>query len=60
MGKLLLPYLFHFAANLRTNSHEIQVARKFLVCFSLIWFYGISTIVDYLMPYPVFTYISNI
>ena len=28
--------------------------------FGLVWFYGISTIVGYLMPYPVFTYISNI
>ena len=24
------------------------------------WFYGISTIVDYLMPNPLYTYISNI
>ena len=27
--------------------------------FSLIWFYGISIIVGYLMPNPVFTYILN-
>ena len=27
---------------------------------SLIWFYGISTIVGYLMPSPVFTHILNI
>ena len=26
----------------------------------LLWFYGISTIVCYLMPNPVFTYILNI
>ena len=30
------------------------------VIFGLVWFYGISTIVGYLMPNPVFTYISNI
>ena len=26
----------------------------------LVWFYGISTIVGYLMPNPLFTYILNI
>ena len=28
--------------------------------FSLVWFYGISTIIGYLMPNPVFTYIFSI
>ena len=28
--------------------------------FSLVWFYGISIIVDYSMPIPVYTYILNI
>ena len=28
--------------------------------FSLVWFYGISTIVDYLMPNLLYTYILNI
>ena len=28
--------------------------------FGLVWFYGISTIVGYLMPNPVFTYVLNI
>ena len=28
--------------------------------FGLIWFYGISTIVGYLMPNPVFTYVLNL
>ena len=27
---------------------------------SFVWFYGISTIVGYLMPNPIFTYILNI
>ena len=31
-----------------------------LVWFGLVWFYGISTIVDYLMLNPVHTYILNI
>ena len=29
-------------------------------CFSLVWFYGTSTIVGYLMPNPFDTYILNI
>ena len=28
--------------------------------FDLVWFYGISTIVGYLMPNPLYTYILNI
>ena len=28
--------------------------------FSLIWSYGISTLVGYLIPNPFYTYISNI
>ena len=31
-----------------------------LIQFDLVGFYGISTIVGYLMPNPVYTYISNI
>ena len=31
----------------------------FLVWFGLVWFIGISTLVDYLMPNPVYSYISN-
>ena len=30
---------------------------EFLVYTKLAWFYGISNIVDYLMPKPVYTYI---
>ena len=29
------------------------------IWFSLVWFYGISTIIGYLMPNPLYTYISN-
>ena len=31
---------------------------KDLVWFGLVWFYGISTIVGYLMPNPFYTYIK--
>ena len=31
-----------------------------LVWFGLVWFYGISTIVGYLMPNPFYTFILNI
>ena len=31
-----------------------------LIRFGLVWFYGISTIVGYLMPNPAFTYILDI
>ena len=30
------------------------------ICFNLVGFYGISTIVGYLMPNPLYTYILNI
>ena len=29
-----------------------EVFRLSLFCFVLVWFYGISTLVDYLMPNP--------
>ena len=31
-----------------------------MIWFGLVWFYGISTIVGYLMPNPLYTYILNI
>ena len=31
-----------------------------MIWFGLVWFYGISTIVGYLMPNSLYTYISNI
>ena len=30
------------------------------ISFDLVWFYGTSIIVDYLMSNPVYTYISDI
>ena len=43
-------------------SHKIKslVYKDLEPGFGLVWFYGISTIVGYLMPNPVFTYILNI
>ena len=32
----------------------------YIIWLDLIWFYGISTIVDYLMPNSDYTYILNI
>ena len=31
-----------------------------MVLFGFIWFYGISTLVGHLMPYPLYTHIQNI
>ena len=31
-----------------------------MIWFGLVWLYGISNIVGYLMPNPLYTYISNI
>ena len=31
-----------------------------MIWFGWVWFHGISTIVDYLMPNPLYTYILNI
>ena len=31
-----------------------------LVCFGLVWFYGISTIIGYIIPNPFYTYILDI
>ena len=42
---------------LRINENNTGVI---MVWFGLVWFYGISTIVGYLMPNPLYTYILNI
>ena len=41
------------------DSYHLEVEVE-VYMFCLVWFYGISTVVGYLMPNPVFTYISNI
>ena len=43
------------------NSVNTNEKRRIeLLVLNLVWFYGISTIVAYLMPNPVFTYVLNI
>ena len=34
--------------------------KMIMICFFLVWFYGISIIVGYSMPNPLNTYILNI
>ena len=31
-----------------------------MICFGLVWFYGISTTVGYLLPNPVHTHFLNV
>ena len=52
---LLFIYMIWFGWVLRHINH----CRLFIL-FGLVWFYGISTIVGYLMPNPLYTYILNI
>ena len=43
----------------KTQLKSVIILRRVLQqC--LVWFYGISTIIGYLMPNPLYTYISNI
>ena len=37
-----------------------QTKPKLFLWFGLVWLYGISAFVDYLMPNPVYTYILKI
>ena len=36
------------------------ILSKAVIWVGLVWFYGVSTIVGYLMPNPLYTYIFNI
>ena len=38
------------------NQNIYRVGNICLIWFGLVWFYGISTIVGYLMPNPFYTY----
>ena len=49
----------HFRRNIQ-QSFTVQLCFFYLWCLCLVCFDGISTIVSYLMPNPVFTYILNI
>ena len=50
---VILKERFHITWALPPPTHTL------MVWFNLVWFSGISTIVGYLMPNPVFTYILN-
>ena len=45
---------------LPSNLSSIKRKSSRIVYFDLIWFYGISTLVTYLMPTLVYTYVLNI
>ena len=54
---LILCYINH--CRLFNGKSSLYIYIK-CIWFGLIGFYGISTIVGYLMPNPLYTYISNI
>ncbi len=43
-----------------TNASFFKSKEDSAEMIGLVWFYGISTIVGYLMPYPFYTYIMHI
>ena len=43
---------FAVTADHRMKKKESKKIKKYLVWFGLVWFYGISTFVGYLMPNP--------
>ena len=60
---LLLRGMIYFFLNFNMHySPHCGIHRNIydLVWFGLVWFYGISTIVGYLMPNPLYTYILDI
>ena len=64
---LVLPWFFFPSFNYqhstflnpKFHSYIQAVGSYILIRFSLVGFYGISTLVGYLMPNPVYAYISN-
>ena len=54
----LVPYISKILSKLLQA--QISINYSLLDIFGLVWFYYISTIVDNLMPNPVYTYILNI
>ena len=54
---LVLRHINHWSLfNAKFSSY---VYIKYMIWFGLVWFNGISIIVGYLMPNPLYTYISN-
>ena len=54
---LVLWHINHCRLFIAKSSFYISIK---YICFGLVGFYGISTIVGYLMPNPLYTYILNI
>ena len=54
---LILWHINHWRSFNARSSLYIYIK---YIWFGLVWFYGISTIVGYLMPNPLYTYILNI
>ena len=54
---LILRHINHWRSFNARSSLYIYIK---YIWFGLVWFYGISTIVGYLMPNPLYTYILNI
>ena len=51
----------HWDRDLTKSSSDVYISTQIYIAkFGLVWFYGISTIVSYLIPNPLYTYILNI
>ena len=55
VDEILLPRYMDWSTNFKDLSINEEI-----VWFGLVWFYGISTFVGYLMPNPLYTYILDI
>ena len=54
-----LGFMAYHHCRLFNAKSSVYIYIKY-IGFGLVWFYGISTIVDYLLPNPFYTYILNI
>ena len=54
------PFLGYFSQFYKQLYGFKQLMIFLMICFGLVWFHGISTLVGYLMPNPIYTYILNI
>ena len=52
--------LWHIKRNRLFNAKSSLYVYIKYIWFGWVWFYGISTILGYLMPIPLYTYILNI
>ena len=56
---MIIKYKNYFLWKLVVHQMKREMVINYKDWFGLVWFYGISTIVGYLMPKPIFTYIFN-